>query len=199
TLARSAARRIDSTRRMLGTDDPGKLLTATDFDSIVVPELHGRLADPRLPLSGDEMAVLTMLEARHHRLNQNFDAALGVIERGRERMLSLGAGEPGPTLMLQAELNLERGWCLIAVGRFTEAASVLQNVVHFAGIYTPNSSHPLLAGLVVTAMAELGCGHGAEVDSSLELARENARRFGLESLPDEHAALCVELMRSLDR
>src|SRR5699024_1652528 len=26
TLARSAARRIDSTRRMLGTDDPGKLL-----------------------------------------------------------------------------------------------------------------------------------------------------------------------------
>ena len=199
TLARSAARRIDSTRRMLGTDDPGKLLTATDFDSIVVPELHGRLADPSLPLSGDEMAVLTMLEARHHRLNQNFDAALGVIERGRERMLSLGAGEPGPTLMLQAELNLERGWCLIAVGRFTEAASVLQNVVHFAGIYTPNSSHPLLAGLVVTAMAELGYGHGTEVDSSLELARENARRFGLETLPDEHVALCVELMRSLDR
>ena len=101
--------------------------------------------------------------------------------------------------MLQAELNLERGWCLIAVGRFTEAASVLQNVVHFAGIYSPNSSHPLLAGLVVTAMAELGCGHGAEVDSSLELARENARRFGLETLPEEHAALCVELMRSLDR
>ena len=101
--------------------------------------------------------------------------------------------------MLQAELNLERGWCLIAVGRFTEAASVLQNVVHFAGIYTPNSSHPLLAGLVVTAMAELGYGHGTEVDSSLELARENARRFGLETLPDEHVALCVELMRSLDR
>ena len=101
--------------------------------------------------------------------------------------------------MLQAELNLERGWCLIAVGRFTEAASVLQSVVHFAGIYSPNSSHPLLAGLVVTAMAELGCGHGAEVDSSLELARENARRFGLETLPDEHVALCVELMRSLDR
>ena len=101
--------------------------------------------------------------------------------------------------MLQAELNLERGWCLIAVGRFTEAASVLQSVVHFAGIYSPNSSHPLLAGLVVTAMAELGCGHGAEVDSSLELARENARRFGLEMLPEEHAALCVELMRSLDR
>ena len=101
--------------------------------------------------------------------------------------------------MLQAELNLERGWCLIAVGRFTEAASVLQSVVHFAGIYSPNSSHPLLAGLVVTAMAELGCGHGAEVDSSLELARENARRLGLETLPEEHAALCVELMRSLDR
>src|SRR5699024_7103660 len=158
TLARSAARRIDSTRRMLGTDDPGKLLSATDFDSIVVPELHGRLADPSLPLSGDEMAVLTTLAARNHRVNRKYEAALDVIEVGRKRMLNLGAGEPRPTLMLQAELDLEHGRNLIAAGRFTEAAPVLQGVVRFAGIYAPNSPHPLLSGLVATALA--GLGHG---------------------------------------
>ena len=199
TLARSAARRIDSTRRMLGTDDPGKLLTATDFDSIVVPELHGRLADPSLPLSGDEVAVLTMLDARSHRLDRKYQAALNVIEVGRKRMLSLGAAEPGPTLMLQAELNLEHGRSLVAAGRFTEAMSVLQNVVHFAGIYTPKSPHPLLSGLVEIALAGMGHGHGSDMDRSLERARENAARIGLDALPDERTALCVELMRCLDR
>ncbi|WP_206516250.1 helix-turn-helix transcriptional regulator [Brevibacterium linens] len=199
TLARSAARRIDSTRHVLGTDDPWQLMSATDFDSIVVPELHGRLTDPSLPLSGDEVAVLTMLEARRHRLNRKYDAALDVIDVGRKRMLSLGDGEPGPTLMLQAELNLERGRNLVAAGRFTEATPVLQSVVHFAGIYTPNSPHPLLAGLVESALAGLGHGHGSEMDRCLERARENARRFGMDTLPDERTALSIELMRSLDR
>jgi DNA-binding CsgD family transcriptional regulator len=197
TLARSTARRIDSTRHVLGTDDPWQLMSATDFDSIVVPELHGRLTDPSL--SGDEVAVLTILEARSHRLNRNYEAALNVIEVGRKRLLSLGAGEPGPTLMLQAELNLERGRNLVAAGRFTEATPVLQSVVHFAGIYTPNSPHPLLAGLVETAVAGLGHGHGSDMDRCLERARENARRFGMETLPDERTALSIELMRSLDR
>jgi DNA-binding CsgD family transcriptional regulator len=198
-LARSAARRIDSTRQMLGTEDPEKLLSATDFDSIVVPEMHGRLTDPSLRLSGDEVAVLTMLEARSHRLNRKYELALKVIEVGRKRMLSLGDGEPGPTLMPQAELSLERGRSLVAAGRFTEAMSVLQSVVHFAGIYTPNSPHPLLAGLVETALAGLGHGHGSDMDHSLERARESAARFGLDTLPDERTALSVELLRSLDR
>ena len=199
TLARSAARRIDSTRQMLGNADLAQLMSATDFDSIVVPELHGRLTNPVLPLSGDEVAVLTMLEARHHRLNQNFDAALDVIEVGRKRMLNLGAGEPRPTLMLQAELDLEHGRNLIAAGRFTEATPVLQGVVRFAGIYTPNSPHPLLSGLVETALAGLGHGHGSDMDRCLKEAREAAARFGMETLPDERTALSVELFRSLDR
>ena len=171
-------------------------MTATDFDSIVVPELHGRLADPSLPLSGDEVAVLTMLDARSHRLDRKYQAALNVIEVGRKRMLSLGAAEPGPTLMLQAELNLEHGRSLVAAGRFTEAASVLQNVVHFAGIYTPKSPHPLLSGLVEIALAGMGHGHGSDMDRSLERARENAARIGLDALPDERAALCVEIGRA---
>lgn len=199
TLARSAARRIDSTRQMLGTGDPRKLMAATDFDSIVVPELHGRLTNPSLPLSGDEVAVLTMLEARSHRVNRKYESALNIIEVGRKRMLSLGAGEPGPTLMLQAELDLERGRNLIAAGRFTEATPVLQGVVHFAGIYTPNSPHPLLAGLVETALAGLGHGHGSDMERNLKKARENAARFGMDTLPNERTALCIELLRNLDR
>ncbi|SDT17718.1 hypothetical protein SAMN04489752_3589 [Brevibacterium siliguriense] len=135
-LARSAARRIDSTRTRLGTDDMPTLLSATDFSSIVLPEIHGLLAAESEPrLTADEVSVVTMLEARTHRLNRENEAALKVIEVGRERLRHLGAGEPGPTLMLQAELNLEHGQNLIAAGRFPEAMCVLQRVVHFAEVY----------------------------------------------------------------
>src|SRR5699024_11896284 len=62
-LARSAARRIDSTRRRLTGADTIELVAATDFDSIVVPGLHGLLST-ETALTADEVAVLTMLEAR---------------------------------------------------------------------------------------------------------------------------------------
>lgn len=198
-LARSAARRIDSTRLRLGTDDRPTILAATDFDSIVLPGLHGRLqAEPPLPLSADEVAVLTTLEARTHRLNSENALALDVLEVGRERLRRLGEGEPGPTLMLQAELNLEHGRNLNVAGRFTEAIAMLQRVVQFAEIYTPNSPHPLLTGLVEAALAGMGHGHGSDMDLSMERARENAARLGMATLPDERTALCVEMMRSLD-
>ncbi|WP_209326167.1 LuxR C-terminal-related transcriptional regulator [Brevibacterium renqingii] len=200
TLARSAARRIDSTRTRLGTDDAAELLAATDFDSIVLPELHGRLfAEPAPALTADEVTVLTMLEARTHRLNRENEAALDVIEVGRARLRSLGAAAPGPTLMLQAELNLEHGRNLVIAGRFPEAMGVLQRVVQFAEIYAPNSPHPLLGGLVETALAGMGHGYGSDMDRSLERARDSARRFGMEALPEERTAVCIEMMRSLDR
>lgn len=200
TLARSAARRIDSTRLKLGTDDGPTMFAATNFDSIILPELHGKLqADPAQALTADEVAVLTTLAARTHRLNRENKAALGVLEAGRERLRRLGEGNPGPTLMLQAELDLEYGRNLVGAGRFTEAMRLLGGVVQFAEIYTPNSPHPLLAGLVETALAGMGHGHGSDMDRSLERARENAARFGMDTLPDERTALCVKLMRSLDR
>lgn len=200
TLARSAARRIDSTRLRLDTDDMAQLLAATDFDSIVLPEMAGRLsADPADALTANEVSVLTMLEARSHRLARESETALDVIDRGRQRLRRIAAQAPGPTLMLQAELDLEHGRNLVAVGRFPEAMRVLEQVVRFAEIYTPNSPHPLLSGLVVTALAGMGHGHGVDMDRRLAQARVNARRFGMDSLPDEHTALCVEMMRSLDR
>lgn len=200
TLARSAARRIDSTRTRLGTDIVPTLVSATDFSSIVLPEMHGLLsAETERRLTADEVTVVTMLEARTHRLNRENEAALKVIEVGRERLRHLGPGEPGPTLMLQAELNLEHGRNLVVAGRFPEAMRVLQRVVQFAEIYAPNSPHPLLAGLVETALAGMGQGHGSDMDRYLERAREDARRFGMAALPDEYTALCIELMRSLDR
>ncbi|UVI36703.1 helix-turn-helix transcriptional regulator [Brevibacterium spongiae] len=200
TLARSAARRIDSTRLKLGTDDGPTMLAATDFDSIVLPELHGKLqANPALPLSADEVAVLTTLEARTHRLNRENRLALNILEVGRERLRRLGEGEPGPTLMLQAELNLEHGRNLNVAGRFTEAMAMLQRVVQFAEIYTPNSPHPLLTGLVEHALAGMGYGHGSDMDRDMERARNNAARFGMATLPDERTALCIEMMRALDR
>ncbi|MCU4298341.1 LuxR family transcriptional regulator [Brevibacterium permense] len=200
TLARSAARRIDSTRTRLGTDDMPTLLSATDFSSIVLPEMHGLLsAESERRLTADEVAVVTMLEARTHRLNRENEAALNVIEVGRERLRHLSPGEPGPTLMLQAELNLEHGRNLVVAGRFPEAMCVLQRVVQFAEIYAPNSPHPLLAGLVETALAGMGHGHGSDMDRNLARAREDARRFGMAALPDEFTALCIELTRSLDR
>ena len=200
TLARSAARRIDSTRTRLGTDDMAALVAATDFASIVLPEMHGLLsAETERRLTADEVTVVTMLEARTHRLNRENEAALNVIDVGRERLRHLGAGEPGPSLMLQAELNLEHGRNLVVAGRFPEAMRVLQRVVQFAEIYAPNSPHPLLAGLVETALAGMGHGHGSDMDRNLERAREDARRFGMAALPDEYTALCIELMRSLDR
>src|SRR5699024_12681938 len=63
----------------------------------------------------------------------------------------------------------------------------------------PNSPHPLLSGLVETALAGLGHGHGSDMDRCLKEAREAAARFGMETLPDERTALSVELFRSLDR
>src|SRR5699024_11582218 len=41
TLARSAARRIDSTRRRLHSDDVAELGAGTDCESMLVPGLHG--------------------------------------------------------------------------------------------------------------------------------------------------------------
>src|SRR5699024_5785435 len=125
-------------------------------------------------------------------------AALETIEAGRERLRSLGEGEPEPTLMLQAELNLEHGRNLVVAGRFPEAMRLLHRVVRFAEVYTPNSSHPLLAGLVETALAGMGYGHGSDMDRSLERARRYARGFGMEKLPNERTALCIEAMRRLD-
>lgn len=200
TLARSAARRIDSTRLRLRTDNGPTLLAATDFDSIVVPELHGLLREEAaLPLSADEVAVVTTLEARTHRLNRENRLALDILKAGRDRLRHLALSHPGPTLMLQSELNLEHGRNLIVAGRFPEAMSMMQRVVQFAEIYTPNSPHPLLPGLVETALAGMGHGHGSDMDRNLDRAREAASRFGMEALPDEHTALCIELMRSLDR
>src|SRR5699024_10740109 len=87
TLARSAARRIDSTRRRLHSDDVAELVAATDFDSIVVPGLHGLLS-AEAALTADEVTVLTTLEARTHRMNLDTQAALDAIETGRERLRS---------------------------------------------------------------------------------------------------------------
>lgn len=200
TFARSAARRIDSTRLRLGTEDRPTLLAATDFDSIVLPELHGMLqADHAVPLTADEIAVLTTLEARTHRLNRETGLALDVLQMGRERLRRLGEGKPGPTLMLQAALNLEHGRNLSVAGRFTEAMAMLERVVQFAEIYAPNSPHPLLTGLVEFALAGLGHGYGSDMDRALKQARESAARFGMDTLPDELTARCVEAMRSLDR
>src|SRR5699024_2377911 len=196
TLARSAARRIDSTRRRLTSDDTIELVAATDFDSIVVPGLHGLLST-ETALTADEVAVLTMLEARTHRMNLDTHAALDTIETGRERLRSLGEGAPEPTLMLQAELNLEHGRNLVVAGRFPEAMRLLELVVQFAEIYTPNSPHPLLAGLVEAALASMGHGQGSDMDRSLERARESARGFGMVELPNERTALCIEAMRRL--
>src|SRR5699024_6311870 len=198
TLARSAARRIDSTRRRLRSDDMAELVAATDFDSIVVPGLHGLLS-AEAALTADEVTVLTTLEARTHRMNLDTQAALDAIEAGRERLRSLGEREPEPTLMLQAELNLEHGRNLVVAGRFPEAMRLLQLVVQFAEIYTPNSPHPLLAGLVESALASMGHGQGSDMDRSLERARESARGFGMVELPNERTALCIEAMRRLDR
>jgi len=75
---------------------------------------------------------------------------------------------------------------------------LLHRVVRFAEVYTPNSSHPLLAGLVETALAGMGYGHGSDMDRSLERARRYARGFGMEKLPNERTALCIEAMRRLD-
>ncbi|WP_181275770.1 helix-turn-helix transcriptional regulator [Brevibacterium oceani] len=200
TLARSAARRIDSIRTRLGTDDVPTLVSPTDFSSIVLPEMLGLLsAETERRLTADEVTAVTMLEARTHRLNRENEAALNVIEVGRDRLRRLRAGEPGPALMLQAELNLEHGRNLVGAGRFPEAMRVLQRVVQFAEIYAPNSPHPLLAGLVETALAGMGHGQGPDMDRNLERAREDARRFGMAALPDEYTALCIELMRSLDQ
>ncbi|WP_423057906.1 LuxR C-terminal-related transcriptional regulator [Brevibacterium linens] len=200
TLARSAARRIDSTRLKHGSEVGPTVLAATDFDSIVLPELHGLLfASPEPVLTADEIAVLTTLEARTHRLNKDYKRALALLDAGRERLRRLGEGEPGPTLMLQAELNLEHGRNLCAAGHFPAATAMLQRVVQFAEVYAPNSSHPLLTGLVETALAGMGHGRGSDMDRSLARARQNAARFGMDSLPDELTARCVELMRSLDR
>jgi DNA-binding CsgD family transcriptional regulator len=204
TLARSAARRIDSTRRRLRSDDTVELVAATDFDSIVVPGLHGLLSTEtastaETALTADEVTVLTTLEARTHRMNLDTQAALDTIETGRERLRSLDEGEPEPTLMLQAELNLEHGRNLVVAGRFPEAMRLLQLVVQFAEIYTPNSPHPLLTGLVEAALASMGHGQGSDMDRSLERARESARGFGMAELPNERTALCIEAMRRLDR
>lgn len=200
TLARSAARRIDSTRLKLGSDVGPAVLAATDFDSIVLPELHGLLfAEPGPVLTADEVAVLTTLEARTHRLNKDYKRALTLLDAGRERLRRLGEAEPGPTLMLQAELNLEHGRNLSAAGHFPEATAMLQRVVQFAEIYAPNSPHPLLTGLVEAGLAGMGHGRGSDMGRSLRRARQTASRFGMDTLPDELTARCVELMRSLDR
>lgn len=142
--------------------------------------------------------MLTTLEARTHRLNRENRLALDILKAGRDRLRHLGEGHPGPTLMLQSELNLEHGRNLIVAGRFPEAMSMLQRTVQFAEIYTPNSPHPLLSGLVEAALAGMGHGHGSEIDRSLDRARGAASQFGME-LPDERTALSIELMRSLDR
>src|SRR5699024_12423523 len=76
---------------------------------------------------------------------------------------------------------------------------LLQLVVQFAEIYTPNSPHPLLTGLVEAALASMGHGQGSDMDRSLERARESARGFGMAGLPNERTALCIEAMRRLDR
>src|SRR5699024_10046813 len=128
TLARSAARRIDSTRRRLRSDDMAELVAATDFDSIVVPGLHGLLS-AEAALTADEVTVLTTLEARTHRMNLDTQGARGAIEAGRERLRSLGEREPGPTWLLQADLSLEHGRNLVVAGRFPEAIRLLQRVV----------------------------------------------------------------------
>src|SRR5699024_820705 len=141
--------------RRLRTDDMAELVAATDFDSIVVPGLHGLLSTESA-LTADEVTVLTMLEARTHRMDLDSQAALETIEAGRERLRSLGEGESEPTLMLQAELNLEHGRNLVVAGRFPEARRLLELVVQFAEVYTPNSPHPLLAGLVEPPTANTG-------------------------------------------
>src|SRR5699024_12528205 len=98
------------TRLQHGSEGAPTVLAATDFDSIVLPELHGLLfASPEPVLTADDIAVLTTLEARTHRLNKDYKRALALLDAGRERLRRLGEGEPGPTLMLQAELNLEHG------------------------------------------------------------------------------------------
>src|SRR5699024_10667846 len=159
------------TRRRLRSDDTVELVAATDFDSIVVPGLHGLLSTEtastaETALTADEVTVLTTLEARTHRMNLDTQAALDTIETGRERLRSLDEGEPEHTLMLQAELNLEHGRNLVVAGRFPEAMRLLQLVVQFAEIYTPNSPHPLLTGLVEAALASMGHGQGSDMDRS---------------------------------
>src|SRR5699024_12828322 len=138
-------------------------------------------------------------EAPRHRMNLATQAALEAIATGRERRRSLGEGEPEPTLMLQAELNLEQGRNLVVAGRFPEAMRRLQLVVQFAETYAPNSPHPLLTGLVEAALASMGHGQGSEMDRSLERARESARGVGMAELRNERTALCIEAMRRLDR
>lgn len=224
-LARSAARRIDSMRNILGTEDTKRLVPATDFDTVVVPNLHGLLsadgggagnADAGGDagrdgdggaggnagggaLTADEVAALTTAEARYHRANCDYSAGLATIDSGRRLLRRHRDEGRGPAAMMQAGLNLEHGKNLVAAGRFAEALNVLQRVVQFSETYAPNSWHPMLDGYVETALASLGHGHGKEMGRSLALAREKARSFGMDALPSEHKWQCLDAMRSLDR
>ncbi|WP_210604572.1 helix-turn-helix transcriptional regulator [Brevibacterium oceani] len=199
-LARSAARRIDSMRSRLGTEDSTRLVPFTDFDSVVVPSLHGMLsAGHDTARSVDEIVALTTAEARFHRSNRDYEAALQTIDSGRELLRNRDLEGSGPTAMMQAGLNLEHGKNLISAGRFAEALRVLQRVVQFSETYAPNSWHPMLAGYVETALANLGHGYGKEMGRNLTLARDKAQSFEMETLPGEHKWQCLDAMRSLDR
>ncbi|TGD31030.1 DNA-binding response regulator [Brevibacterium sp. S22] len=199
-LARSAARRIDSMRSRFGTEDSTRLVPVTDFDSIVVPSLHGMLSSGyETELSVDEIAALTAAEARLHRSNGDYGTALRTIDSGREMLRSHHDEGAGPAAMMQAGLNLEHGKNLVSAGRFAEALRVLQRVIQFSETYAPNSWHPMLAGYLETALANLGHGHGKEMGRNLTLARDKAQMFGMETLPGEHKWQCLDAMRSLDR
>ncbi len=199
-LARSAARRMDSMRSRLGTEDSTRLVPLTDFDSVVVPSVHGLLsAGNGAALSVDEIATLTTAEARLHRSNRDYEAALRTIDLGRELLRNRDVEGPGPAAMMQAGLNLEHGKNLVSAGRFGEALRILQRVVQYSETYAPNSWHPMLAGYVELALANLGHGHGKEMGRNLTLARDKARIFGMETLPGEHKWQCLDAMRSLDR
>ncbi|WP_434593588.1 helix-turn-helix transcriptional regulator [Brevibacterium sp. 1718] len=199
-LARSAARRIDSTRSRFGTEDRTRLVPVTDFDSIVVPSLHGILSSGHeTELSVDEIAALTAAEARLHRSNGDYGTALQTIDSGRELLRRRHDEGSGPTAMMQAGLYLEHGKNLVSAGRFAEALRVLQRVIQFSETYAPNSWHPMLAGYLETALANLGHGHGKEMGWNLTLTRDKAQMFGMETVPGEHKWQCLDAMRSLDR
>lgn len=214
-LARSAARRVDSMRNRLDTEDSTRVVPVTDFDSVVVPNLHGLLSagdgdagdaggdrDGNAggnALTADEVAALTAAEARHHRSNCDYAAALRTIDSRRELLRRHRADGRSPAAMMQASLNLEYGKNLVSAGRFAEALNVLQRVVRFSEAFAPNSWYPMLDGYVEIAVASLGHGHGKEMGRSLTRARDKARSFGMDTLPSEYKWQCLDAMRSLDR
>ena len=199
-LARSAARLVDSTRRRLGTDEGVRVLPRTDFDRLVLPGIRASITGrDAADLTADEVAAVATVEARELRLNRLYDSALDVIVSGRERLRELSEQAPGISLMIQAELNLEHGRILVSSGRFPEAVQILQRVVQYSETYAPTSWHPILEALTEIALAGVGHGRGGDVDRTLARARETATSFGMDVLPDESKAQCIEAFRGLDR